>query len=90
MEPALRPGDRLLVCTWATPHVGDIVVIRDPQFPRTFLVKRVDARSGHAVVVRGDNPNVSRDSRDFGPIHRDLIVGRAVYRYLPGERRGTV
>jgi type IV secretory pathway protease TraF len=42
------------------------------------------------LVVRGDNPNVSRDSREFGPVPRRLVVGRVVYRYLPGERRGRV
>jgi hypothetical protein len=41
-------------------------------------------------TVRGDNAAASRDSRQFGPISRDLIVGRAVWRYLPGPRRGSV
>ena len=42
------------------------------------------------LVLHADNPNVSRDSRHFGPVPRRLIVGRVIYRYLPGERRGWV
>jgi len=33
---------------------------------------------------------VSRDSRHFGPVPRGLVVGRVVYRYLPGARRGRL
>jgi nickel-type superoxide dismutase maturation protease len=90
MQPALRPGDRLLVWTWASPRVGDIVVVRDAQFRQTLLVKRIHAIERGNFDVRGDNPNVSRDSREFGLVSRELIVGRVVYRYLPAERRGTV
>lgn len=33
--------------------------------------------------VMGDNRNQSADSRIFGPIERDLIVGEAIIRYYP-------
>jgi nickel-type superoxide dismutase maturation protease len=88
MQPALRPGDRLLVGRWGRPRPGDIVVLRDPNAKSQFLVKRVTRRTPHGLEVRGDNPNVSRDSRDFGPVAASLIVGTVVYRYLPAERRG--
>lgn len=92
MQPALRPGDHLLVLSWPrSVRRGDIVVLRDPEAPSTFLVKRV---VGHAltgqVVVGGDSPNVSRDSRQFGPVPSQLIVGKAIYRYRPPERRGRL
>ena len=55
----------------------------------TFGVKRVASIDADgSVVVRGDNPNVSRDSRDYGPVPRRLVVGRVIFRYLPAERRG--
>ena len=41
-------------------------------------------------TVRGDNAAASRDSRHFGPVGRGLIVGRAVWRYLPGARQGPI
>jgi signal peptidase I len=38
--------------------------------------------------VMGDNRPESQDSRFFGPIERDLIVGRAWLRYFPLDRIG--
>jgi signal peptidase I len=38
--------------------------------------------------VMGDNRTVSEDSRVFGPIPRDLIIGRAWLRYFPLDRIG--
>jgi signal peptidase I len=35
------------------------------------------------VFVMGDNRQASRDSRSFGPIGRDQIIGRALFRYWP-------
>ena len=81
MQPALRPGDRVLVATWLAPRVGDIVVLRDPEATRTHTVKRVVGVREGACDVRGDNMNVSRDSRHFGLVPRRLVVGRVVFRY---------
>ncbi|MEP6468198.1 MAG: signal peptidase I [Chloroflexota bacterium] len=38
--------------------------------------------------VMGDNRPDSQDSRSFGPIERDLIIGRAWLRYFPLDRIG--
>jgi len=40
--------------------------------------------------VMGDNRPDSQDSRYFGPIDRDLIVGRAWLRYFPLDRIGLM
>jgi nickel-type superoxide dismutase maturation protease len=90
MQPALRPGDRILVWQWPGRLApGDIVVFVEPDRPRTISVKRL-SRTSDGYHVRGDNVNVSRDSRDYGAVPRELILGRAVYRYLPGTRRGRL
>lgn len=93
MQPGLRPGDHLLILAWPKRvRNGDVVVLRDPEAPRSFLVKRVVSRESKDgdVMVGGDSPNVSRDSRHFGPVPVRLIVGRAIYRYSPPERRGSL
>lgn len=55
MEPALRPGDRLLLDPLAyraaRPRRGDIVVIHDPAEPERLLVKRVVGTPGDFVRV---------------------------------------
>jgi nickel-type superoxide dismutase maturation protease len=91
MQPTLQPGDRLIVRRWVRLRPRDLVVFVDHEARRTHLVKRVEALTLTGdVIVTGDNPNVSRDSRHFGAVPRGLVVGRAVYRYLPGARRGRL
>lgn len=99
MAPGLLPGDRLLVRRlWASqPRVGDVLVVRDPREPGRALVKRlarVEGAGRSSAAPRywllGDNAAASRDSRAFGPLGRGAIVGRVVWRYLPGHRRGSV
>lgn len=43
-----------------------------------------------SYFVMGDNRTQSQDSRSFGPIERDLILGRAWIRYFPIDRFGIV
>jgi signal peptidase I len=106
MAPTLLPGDRLYVDRAAyrdrPPARGDLVVVRDPSDPRRFLVKRVSFLAGEtpspeypavppgSIYVLGDNPSLSRDSRAFGPVPLDLVVGRAWFRYAPAGRRETL
>ena len=79
------------MCQWARPKPGDIVVLREPDAQLTFAVKRVASLEPNGdVIVSGDDPNVSRDSREFGPVPRQLIVGRVMFRYLPAETRGRL
>lgn len=88
MEPGFREGDRLLVNRLAYlaagPRAGDAVIVRDPEEPSRLLLKRIaavqDAGAGRYFVV-GDNPGASRDSRQFGPVERGAIIGRAWRKY---------
>lgn len=89
MLPTLRPGDRLLCLPVRRLRNGDIVAVRDPRDGR-LLVKRVAAVDGDDVTVVGDNPAASTDSRTFGAVRRGDVVGRAVWRYLPEDRRGRL
>lgn len=91
MRPALEPGDRLLVLRWLGPRPGSVVAASDPRFPSRTIVKRVaDVRADGAVVLAGDDPAASTDSRTFGAVAPALVHGRAVWRYWPPSRRGRV
>jgi len=41
-------------------------------------------------LVFGDNRSHSRDGREFGPINKELILGRAFFRYWPVKSIGLV
>ena len=54
-------------------------------------------REGEVTIVPdgeylffGDNRDHSRDGREFGPIPKENIVGRAIFRYWPPEVVGPV
>lgn len=54
-------------------------------------------REGQEVIIPegmylpfGDNRSHSRDGREFGPIKKELIVGRAFFVYWPATKMGLV
>jgi nickel-type superoxide dismutase maturation protease len=90
MRPTLEPGDRLLVLRGGRARPGDLVTVPDPREGSRTVVKRVASVSGDGVVVVGDNPSQSTDSRVFGSVPVASVRGRVVYRYHPDHRRGSV
>jgi len=92
MAPTLLPGDRVLVDRGAyrggPPKVGDLIVLADPEARVRWLVKRVSAvdRGRQLLEVRGDNADLARDSRSFGPVPIAAAAGRVYRRYYPPER----
>jgi nickel-type superoxide dismutase maturation protease len=87
MRPTLEPGDRLLVLA-LPPRGGDVVAV---QRHDRVIVKRVAAIDHDGTLtVLGDNAAASTDSRDFGPVTPDTVLGRAVYRYAPPARVGRL
>lgn len=103
MLPSLHPGDRLLLLRLPVSG-GAVIAVGDPRDPRRILLKRVAAArggtatlpggerlaAGDGYVVLGDNPAASTDSLAFGAVPSRLLLGRAVYRYAPPDRRGTL
>ena len=96
MAPSLLPGDRLLVESRSyerrSPRPGEVVLAADPREPDRELIKRVvgvdDAES--AAELRGDAPDASTDSREFGAVPLSTIRWRAAFRYWPPERAGRL
>ena len=69
MEPALRPGDWLLVRRTRRIRRGQIVLARHPGQPGMLIVKRAARRVDGGWWLESDNPDAGAvDSRRFGPV----------------------
>ena len=96
MSPNYNDGDWLLfrllpakskAKSKAQELVGKVVLIqRESEFGTDFLqVKRVTQVSGRnneiAIWVEGDNKEKSTDSRSWGPLNSDEVIGKLILRY---------
>jgi len=77
MLPALKPGQDVLSMNWfINPKVGDIIVLKQSG---KELIKRIQKIDGDQVSVVGDNEKESTDSRSFGSVSLDQVVGKVIY-----------
>ena len=83
MWPTLNEGDTVLVKPTRTAREGDIVLAKHPYKSSVKMVKRVaEILPDGALILKGDNPVESTDSRNFGSISKKDVVGRVVCRLL--------
>ena len=85
------PGDTLLI------DRGHVYVngrpLREPYVPAKYRDNRTLSEMvipPDYYFVMGDHRSISSDSRDFGPVQRSLIYGKAVFVYWPARDLGFV
>jgi len=85
------PGDRVRVGDGHVYLNGHL--LREPYVPEEYM----DSRSYSEIrvptdsyYVLGDHRSMSNDSREFGPVPRSYIYGKAVFGYWPMEKMGVV
>jgi len=85
------PGDDLRIDHGQVYVNGDRVV--EKYVPRRFADDRSQPEMtvpAHEYFVMGDHRSISSDSRDFGPVERQLIYGKAAFVYWPMDQAGVV
>jgi len=87
------PGDRLRI-EGGVPVVNGILASEDFAIPcggggACDLLEEVRIPPDHYFMM-GDNRGASDDSRFWGPVRRDWIIGRAFVTYWPPNRIGTL
>ena len=85
------PGDTLRIDN------GQLYVnnrpVAEPYVPARYRDERSypsTTMGSNEYFVMGDHRSISSDSRDFGPVTRDLIYGKAVFVYWPADEMGVV
>ncbi len=80
MEPSLKEGDLIIYIPLNKRKLkeikpGDIVISNHPLEKTKRIIKRIFKENINGVDIRGDNESNSIDSRHFGLIDKQSIVG---------------
>jgi len=80
MQPTLVHGDFLLIKKSQEFSIGDLVVV---DHENSKLIKRIVDENQSQIWLSGDNIRESNDSRKFGWVAKEKIIGRVILRYWP-------
>ena len=76
MSPALKPSQLVLAVSRRHYRDEDVVVIWHNGVEK---LERIRAVQGSRFEVRADNPSHATDSRQFGLIEKQAILGKVVW-----------
>ncbi|WP_104818262.1 nickel-type superoxide dismutase maturation protease [Kitasatospora sp. MMS16-BH015] len=86
MVPTLHDGDLVLVHYGGRIRPGAVVLCRHPLRQDLLIVKRAAGRRGRGWWLLSDNEFVESDSREYGPVPDELVLGRVLLRLKPRLR----
>ncbi len=80
MLPTLKPGQDILCFNWtygfSKPKIGDVVVVK---ISGRVIIKRIQSCNSRQIFVTGDNRGKSTDSRSFGWVEKEDILGKVIW-----------
>lgn len=80
MLPTLKPSQKIICFNWSylfsNPKAGDLVIakVQDRE-----LVKRVTRVENNRFFLEGDNKEKSTDSKKFGFLGKESILGKIIW-----------
>ncbi|WP_342795288.1 nickel-type superoxide dismutase maturation protease [Kitasatospora viridis] len=83
MVPTLYPGDRVVVRYGARVRPGAVLLVRHPMRQDLLVVKRAAELRSKGWWLLSDNQFLGNDSRDFGAVPPELVLGRVLARVSP-------
>lgn len=76
MEPNIQRGQYVIARSiFGKPRKGDVVILKHPKNGMKLIKRISEIRDGKYFVL-GDNSDFSEDSRTFGPVERNMIIGK--------------
>lgn len=105
MGPEERSGNMVRAGRDGEPETGvrlrlrdTAIYVNDRKLDQSYLAENaLSSEEDREVVigpdeyfVMGDNRNISKDSRNFGAVGEDLVIGRALLRFWPLDRFGFI
>mgnify|MGYP001603666723 FL=1 len=86
MEPTIKNGQSVLASSlpyfFSKPKMGDIVVFRKNERVLMKRITKIDqSDDGKKYFVKGDNEKDSMDSKRFGWISKNDIIGKVIYTF---------
>lgn len=90
------PGDSLMIKEGKL-YVNDVVIdelyisAKSTLWDNGYLKEGIPIQiPKDEIFVMGDNRPRSSDSREFGPVHIDTIIGQVFFRYFPTSKLGII
>lgn len=88
MVPVLPPGTYVWASRWFKKlEPGDTIIFEHDNREK---IKRISEIKDDELYVLGDHPEASTDSRQFGWIKRNTILGKVVLPHAPKSRAEKV
>ena len=82
MTPRIKNGETVLVSSifywFKNPQIDDIVAVVNEG---KVFIKRITMTSDGKYFLEGDNKEDSLDSRKFGFITKEKIIGKVIYKF---------